>query len=86
MGTPFSGVLCGRATWQDGIPAYGKGGAQALRAWLEDRGVKNIQALNEVLAKGAKPCHLLTSEADPFLAGNKKLAAELVKKNIACSI
>jgi tagatose 1,6-diphosphate aldolase len=54
-GTPFSGVLCGRATWQDGIPVYGKGGAQALRAWLEDRGVKNIQALNEVLAKGAKP-------------------------------
>ncbi len=54
-GTPFAGVLCGRATWQDGIPEYGKGGAEALRAWLGDRGVKNIQALNEVLAKGAKP-------------------------------
>lgn len=54
-GTPFAGVLCGRATWQDGIPEYGKGGADALRAWLEDRGVKNIQALNEVLARGAKP-------------------------------
>lgn len=54
-GTPFSGVLCGRATWQDGIPEYGKGGAQALRAWLIDRGAKNVQALNAVLAKGAKP-------------------------------
>lgn len=54
-GTPFAGVLCGRATWQDGIPAYGKGGADALRAWLEDRGVQNIEALNQVLAKGAKP-------------------------------
>lgn len=54
-GTPFSGVLCGRATWQDGIPAYGTGGAQALRGWLKDRGVQNIQALNEVLAYGAKP-------------------------------
>jgi tagatose 1,6-diphosphate aldolase len=54
-GTPFSGVLCGRATWQDGIPEYGKGGAEALRAWLSDRGVQNIEALNEVLAKGAKP-------------------------------
>jgi tagatose 1,6-diphosphate aldolase len=54
-GTPFSGVLCGRATWQDGIPVYGSGGAEALRAWLADRGVKNIQALNEVLARGAKP-------------------------------
>lgn len=54
-GTPFAGVLCGRATWQDGIPEYGRGGAAALRRWLEDRGVQNIQALNEVLQRGAKP-------------------------------
>jgi tagatose 1,6-diphosphate aldolase len=54
-GTPFSGVLCGRATWQDGIPIYGEKGVDALEAWLEDRGVKNITALNEVIAKGAKP-------------------------------
>jgi tagatose 1,6-diphosphate aldolase len=54
-GTPFSGVLCGRATWQDGIPVYAKEGAAALEAWLEDRGVKNIEALNQVLAKGAQP-------------------------------
>jgi tagatose 1,6-diphosphate aldolase len=54
-GTPFSGVLCGRATWQDGMPIYGKEGVNALRTWLLDRGVQNIQALNEVLAKGAQP-------------------------------
>ena len=36
-------------------PIYGKEGVDALRAWLEDRGVKNIQMLNEVVAKGAKP-------------------------------
>jgi tagatose 1,6-diphosphate aldolase len=54
-GTPFSGVLCGRATWQEGIPVYGKGGASALREWLEDEGVRNIEALNAVLRKGAKP-------------------------------
>jgi tagatose 1,6-diphosphate aldolase len=54
-GTHFSGVLCGRATWQDGIPEYGKGGAKALRAWLGTRGVQNIQALNEILKKGAHP-------------------------------
>jgi tagatose 1,6-diphosphate aldolase len=53
----FAGVLCGRATWKDGIPVYAKGGAQALEAWLLDRGVKNIQALNAVLEKGAKPWH-----------------------------
>lgn len=54
-GTPFSGVLCGRATWQEGIPAFGKGGVAALRSWLNDRGVQNVKALNEVLSKGAKP-------------------------------
>src|SRR5579859_1399968 len=54
-GTPFSGVLCGRATWQDGVPIYGKDGPDALRAWLLDRGVANIQALNQVLRQGAQP-------------------------------
>jgi tagatose 1,6-diphosphate aldolase len=54
-GTPFAGVLCGRATWQDGIPEYGKGGAEALRNWLNGRGKQNIESLNEVLNKGAKP-------------------------------
>ena len=54
-GTPFSGVLCGRATWQDAIPIYAREGVGALEAWLEDRGVKNVEALNQVLTKGAKP-------------------------------
>ncbi len=54
-GTPFSGVLCGRATWQDGVPTYGKGGVPALRDWLQETGAGNIQALNEVLRKGARP-------------------------------
>lgn len=54
-GVPFSGVLCGRATWQDGIPVYATQGLQALEDWLSDRGVQNIESLNAVLAKGAKP-------------------------------
>ncbi|KPV53509.1 tagatose-bisphosphate aldolase [Kouleothrix aurantiaca] len=54
-GTPFSGVLCGRATWPDAIPIYAREGTAALEAWLEDRGLQNIHLLNEVLAKGAKP-------------------------------
>ena len=53
-GVNFAGVLCGRATWKDGIPQYASGGARALETWLLDRGVKNIQALNAVLEKGAK--------------------------------
>ena len=56
-GVNFAGVLCGRATWKDGIPVYGQGGAKALEAWLLDRGVKNIKALNAVLENGAKPWH-----------------------------
>ena len=51
---PYSDVLCGRATWQGGIDAYAGGGAVALRARLEDRGVQNIEALNTVLATGAR--------------------------------
>ena len=53
-GTRFSGVLCGRATWKDGIAVYGKNGADAFRKWLEDQGVKNIQNVNEHL-KPARP-------------------------------
>ena len=47
--TPFSGVLCGRATWKDGIPVYANEGGKALEAWLRTRGVQNITALNKVL-------------------------------------
>jgi tagatose 1,6-diphosphate aldolase len=54
-GTPFAGVLCGRATWQEGIPIYATGGVPALEAWLQDQGVRNIEALNKVLAQGAQP-------------------------------
>jgi tagatose 1,6-diphosphate aldolase len=54
-GVPFSGVLCGRATWKDGIAIFAKEGAMALEEWLMETGVKNVQALNQVLAKGAVP-------------------------------
>lgn len=53
-GTDFSGVLCGRATWKEGIPVYAKQGAKALEDWLLDEGVKNINAVNAAL-KPAKP-------------------------------
>jgi tagatose 1,6-diphosphate aldolase len=53
-GVRFSGVLCGRATWKDGIPIYAKQGAAAFRAWLQDEGVKNIANVNDHL-KPARP-------------------------------
>ena len=53
-GVNFSGVLCGRATWKDGIPVYAKQGLKAFEDWLADQGVKNIQNVNSRL-KAAKP-------------------------------
>jgi tagatose 1,6-diphosphate aldolase len=53
-GTDYSGVLCGRATWKDGIPVYAKQGARALEDWMSTEGVKNINAVNAAI-KSAKP-------------------------------
>ena len=53
-GTRFSGVLCGRATWKEGIPVFGKQGPDAFRRWLEDEGVRNINNVNARL-KPARP-------------------------------
>jgi tagatose 1,6-diphosphate aldolase len=56
-GTDYSGVLCGRATWKDGVPVYAKHGVKALEDWLSDQGVKNINAVNSAI-KSAKPWHV----------------------------
>ena len=52
--TNFSGVLCGRATWKEGIPVYGKKGIKALEEWLANQGVANIKNVNARLG-AAKP-------------------------------
>jgi len=53
-GADFSGVLCGRATWKEGIPVYAKQGVKALEDWLAKEGVKNINSVNDAI-KAAKP-------------------------------
>jgi tagatose 1,6-diphosphate aldolase len=53
-GVRYAGVLCGRATWKDGIPVYAKDGADAFRRWLEGEGVQNIERVNACL-QGASP-------------------------------
>jgi tagatose 1,6-diphosphate aldolase len=55
-GVKFNGVLCGRATWKDGIPVYAKQGPEAFRQWLENEGVKNINNVNDRL-KAATSWH-----------------------------
>ncbi|MDQ6642946.1 MAG: tagatose 1,6-diphosphate aldolase, partial [Chloroflexota bacterium] len=54
-GVKFSGVLCGRATWQGGISVYANEGSQALDHWLAEQGVQNIQTINKVLVHCAIP-------------------------------
>lgn len=49
-GARFSGVLCGRANWQDGMAAYVSGGAAALEDWLSGDGLRNIRGINDCLA------------------------------------
>jgi tagatose 1,6-diphosphate aldolase len=48
-GAAFNGVLCGRATWKDGIAIYAKQGPDAFRKWLETTGVENIENVNKAL-------------------------------------
>jgi len=48
-GTDYSGVLCGRATWKDGMPIYATQGLKALEDWLSTEGVKNIEAVNQAI-------------------------------------
>jgi tagatose 1,6-diphosphate aldolase len=71
----FSGVLCGRATWLDGVPVYAKGGYDALVAWLKEDGVRNIQAVNECL-KAAKPWYKFygAQSAEDLLNANQLAA------------
>jgi tagatose 1,6-diphosphate aldolase len=56
-GTKFNGVLCGRATWKDGIAIFAKQGKDAFRKWLETTGVENIENVNKGL-KAASPWYL----------------------------
>src|SRR3989442_6317657 len=53
-GVHFCGVLCGRATWKDGVGVFVRGGADALQEWLETQGVQNMRSINESL-KAATP-------------------------------
>ena len=66
-GVKFNGVLCGRATWKDGIAIYAKQGAGAFRKWLETEGVKNIENVNDKL-KAASSWHSIY-ETEPALVG-----------------
>jgi len=66
-GVKFNGVLCGRATWKDGIAVYAQQGADAFRKWLETEGVKNINNVNDRL-KAASSWYPLYGVGEPARA------------------
>ncbi len=49
-GVAYNGVLCGRATWQDGVSIYARHGKEAFDEWLNTKGVENIENVNRALA------------------------------------
>ena len=53
-GASFSGVLCGRATWKDGVAVFALQGMSALENWLRSEGIRNIQRVNAKLS-AARP-------------------------------
>jgi tagatose 1,6-diphosphate aldolase len=53
-GVRYAGVLCGRATWKDGMPIYAKQGGAAFKQWLETTGVANISNVNKAI-RSASP-------------------------------
>ena len=63
-GTDYSGVLCGRATWKEGIPVYAKHGAKGLEEWRQRDGVRNINAVNDAI-QSAKPWYAKMGMAVP---------------------
>jgi tagatose 1,6-diphosphate aldolase len=60
----FSGVLCGRATWKDGVPIFASSGLNALEDWLSREGVRNIQRVNALLAAAKPWFHFCDTAAD----------------------
>lgn len=60
----FAGVLCGRATWADGIKVYGQEGVDGFRRWLSTQGVRNIEAVNQCLER-ARPWYSFYNVSSP---------------------
>jgi len=57
----YSGVLCGRAVWQNGVTVYAREGRAALDRWLEGEGVSNLKCIFAYL-----------KDAVPFRAWEKR--------------
>ncbi|WP_086313743.1 tagatose 1,6-diphosphate aldolase 2 [Enterococcus sp. 7F3_DIV0205] len=54
-GSTFNGVLCGRATWKEGVAPFAKEGKPAAERWMRTVGRENIESLNRALKETATP-------------------------------
>lgn len=54
-GSKFNGILCGRATWKAGTEVFLNEGQEAAKAWLLNKGLENLNQLNEVNRNNATP-------------------------------
>ncbi|MFK4566351.1 tagatose-bisphosphate aldolase [Enterococcus sp. UD-01] len=52
-GSTFSGVLCGRATWREGVKPFAAEGEEAGRQWFATQGKQNIETLDEIVGRCA---------------------------------
>lgn len=58
-GAKFSGSLCGRAIWKDGVEAFARDGNDAFYTWLEDQGMSNLKKVQEAIVETATPWNKL---------------------------
>src|SRR5699024_4504021 len=55
----FSGSLCGRAIWKDGVEAFARDGDEAFYKWLNETGAQNLQKVQEAIVQTATPWNAL---------------------------
>jgi tagatose 1,6-diphosphate aldolase len=67
-GAHFSGVLCGRATWKEGVPIFANQGMRALEDWLSREGVENIKRVNRRLENATPYLRFYDSISDSSTA------------------
>lgn len=56
-GSTFNGVLCGRATWKNGVHHFIVRGEEEAAEWLQTEGKDNIEDLNKVVERTASSWH-----------------------------
>src|SRR5699024_3531948 len=54
-GAEFSGSLCGRAIWKDGVQPFAEEGKEAQYQWLETTGSENLNKVKKAIKDTATP-------------------------------